>query len=47
MKSRSKKDNKTIALKNAIQEGIDSGIVHDFDPQKHLENLKAKLKQAK
>lgn len=26
--------NKTAALKNAIQEGIDSGIAHDFDPEK-------------
>ncbi|GLB49411.1 hypothetical protein [Neptunitalea lumnitzerae] len=23
-------------LKNVIQKGIDSGIVHDFDPEKHL-----------
>ena len=35
-------ENKVIALKNAIQEGIDSGIAYDFDPQKHLESLKAK-----
>ena len=34
-------ESKVIALKNAIQEGIDSGIAHDFDPQKNLENLKA------
>ncbi len=33
---------KVIALKNAIQEGIDSGIADDFDPKKHLESLKAK-----
>ena len=33
---------KVIALKTAIQEGIDSGIANDFDPQKHLESLKAK-----
>jgi antitoxin ParD1/3/4 len=31
-----------IALRNAIQEGIDSGIAHDFDPKKNLEELKAK-----
>lgn len=31
-----------LALKKAIQEGIDSGIAHDFDPKKHLESLKAK-----
>lgn len=35
-------ENKVIALKNAIQEGIDSGIAHDFDPANHLESLKAK-----
>ena len=33
---------KVLALKKAIQEGIDSGIAHDFDPKKHLESLKAK-----
>ncbi len=35
-------ENKVIALKNAIQEGIDSGIAHDFDPEKHLTSLKAR-----
>ena len=35
-------ENKVIALRNAIQEGIDSGIAHDFDSEKHLESLKAK-----
>ncbi|GMQ26107.1 type II toxin-antitoxin system ParD family antitoxin [Algoriphagus sp. oki45] len=35
-------ENKILALKNAIQEGIESGFVEDFDPQKHLESLKAK-----
>lgn len=35
-------ENKIIALKKAIQEGIDSGIAHDFDPIKNLENLKAR-----
>jgi antitoxin ParD1/3/4 len=29
-------ESKTIALRNAIQEGIVSGIAHDFDPSKHL-----------
>ena len=33
---------KVIALKRAIEEGIDSGIAHDFEPKKHLESLKAK-----
>ena len=31
-----------ITLKNAIQEGLDSGIATDFEPRKHLEFLKAK-----
>jgi antitoxin ParD1/3/4 len=35
-------ENKSIVLKNAIQDGIDSGIAQDFDPKKHLEALKAK-----
>ncbi len=35
-------ESKVIALKTAIQEGIDSGIAHDFDPKEHLESLKAK-----
>lgn len=35
-------ESKVIALRNAIQEGIDSGIAHDFDPKKNLEELKAK-----
>jgi antitoxin ParD1/3/4 len=35
-------ENRVIALRNAIQQGIDSGIAHDFDPDKHLQQLKAK-----
>lgn len=35
-------ENKTIALKESIQEGIDSGIAENFNPTTHLENLKAK-----
>ncbi len=34
-------ESKIAALKSAIQEGIDSGIAHNFDPKKHLETLKA------
>lgn len=34
-------ENKTKALRNAIQEGIDSGIADDFDPKKNLQALKA------
>ncbi|NOU16533.1 MAG: type II toxin-antitoxin system ParD family antitoxin [Bacteroidales bacterium] len=35
-------ENKMIALREAIQEGIDSGIACDFNPEAHLEKLKAK-----
>lgn len=35
-------ESKIIALRKAIQEGIDSGIAHDFDPKKHLQELKAR-----
>ena len=34
-------ENKAIALKRAIQEGIDSGIADDFDPTAHLKQLKS------
>lgn len=37
-------ESKTIALRNAIQEGIDSGIAHEFNPDKHLQELKARRK---
>lgn len=35
-------ENKMEALKQAIQEGIDSGVAHDFDHAKNLEALKEK-----
>lgn len=35
-------ESKIVALRKAIQEGIDSGIAHDFDPKKHLQEIKAK-----
>jgi len=35
-------ESKVIALRNAIQEGIDSGIAHDFNPKTHLQSLKEK-----
>lgn len=34
-------ENLVSALKNAIQEGLNSGIATNFDPKKHLESLKA------
>ena len=35
-------ENRMIALKEAIMEGIDSGIAEDFNPNIHLTKLKAK-----
>lgn len=37
-------ESKVQLLKNAIQEGIDSGISLNFDPLEHLNSLKAKMK---
>ena len=34
-------ESKIVALKKAINEGIESGIANDFNPKKHLESLKA------
>ena len=33
-------ESKIIALRNAIQEGISSGVAKNFDPKKHLAKLK-------
>lgn len=33
-------ENKIIALREAIQEGIESGIAHDFNAETHLRKLK-------
>lgn len=33
-------ENRATALKNAIREGIDSGLAYDFKPKTHLESLK-------
>jgi antitoxin ParD1/3/4 len=39
---RLEEDERKIAfLRAAIQEGIDSGICKDFDPEEHLKQLKA------
>ncbi len=37
-------ENKIIALRNAIQEGIESGIAHNFNSETHLKELKEKRK---
>ncbi|MDF1698562.1 MAG: type II toxin-antitoxin system ParD family antitoxin [Saprospiraceae bacterium] len=33
-------EQKFYALKSAIQDGIDSGIVENFDPNEHLKKMK-------
>ena len=38
-------ENKVIALREAIQSGINSGIANDFNPESHLAIMKAKRKQ--
>ncbi len=38
-------ENKLIALKRSINEGIESGIAHNFDATSHLETLKANKKK--
>jgi len=35
-------ESKVSSLKNAIDEGIKSGMAKDFDPKKHLNSLKSK-----
>ena len=37
-------ENRVSILKSAIQEGLTSGIAIDFNPQTHLESIKAKRK---
>ena len=37
-------ESKMIALREAIQEGVKSGIAYDFNPKSHLEKIKAKKK---
>lgn len=37
-------EQKVQLLKNAIQEGLESGVAVNFNPKKHLETLKAKKK---
>jgi antitoxin ParD1/3/4 len=37
-------ESRLSALKTAIQEGIDSGIAENYDPNEHLEMLKTRKK---
>jgi antitoxin ParD1/3/4 len=37
-------EQKIIALRHAIDEGINSGLAEDFDPDEHLKMLKEKRK---
>ena len=38
-------ENKIIALREAIQKGMESGIANDFNPDLHLKRLKANKKK--
>lgn len=38
-------ENKMAALKNAIEEGKNSGVAKSFDPGKHLQRLKSGKKR--
>ncbi|OLY94333.1 antitoxin ParD1/3/4 [Cnuella takakiae] len=38
-------ENRVIALRHAIQDGINSGIAKDFNPEHQLAQLKAKKKR--
>ena len=35
-------ESRMLDLQNAVAEGIDSGIAEDFDPERHLQDLKAR-----
>ena len=37
-------ENRVIALRDAIQEGVKSGLADDFNPEAYLKALKAKRK---
>lgn len=37
-------EQKIIALRQAIEEGVNSGVAEDFDPNEHLKMLKSKRK---
>lgn len=39
-------EERIIALKSAINEGMESGIAENFDPKQHLEALKTQRKRA-
>ena len=38
-------EGRIIALRKALDEGINSGIVKNFDPKKHLQKLKSARKK--
>jgi len=40
------KENKILALRKTIQEGIESGIAEDFNSEKHLDMLLSKKKKS-
>ena len=38
-------EHNAIALKDAIQEGVESGIAHEFHPERNLQELKEKKRK--
>ncbi len=37
-------EQKIVVLRHAIEEGVNSGIIDDFNPEEHLKMLKSKKK---
>ncbi len=37
-------ENRVLLLRNALKEGINSGIAKNFDPDQHLQSLKKRKK---
>lgn len=35
-------ENRIMTLREAVQEGVDSGVAHDFNPETYLAELKSK-----
>lgn len=38
-------EHRSKAFRNAIQEGMDSGILEGYDPRAHIETLKSRMNQ--
>ncbi|MBK5212395.1 MAG: type II toxin-antitoxin system ParD family antitoxin [Flavobacteriaceae bacterium] len=42
-KTSEEEESKMTELRNALQQGIDSGMVTDFDAKKHLQDLHSRF----